>query len=260
MNIYNVLIVGYGYVGEAVASIFNTDDLTIVDPKLDKNKTIKSVSGNYDLVFVCVDTPKKEGFKTLEKVLHECNQHLKNCIVVCKSTATPSFYKHAEKKYKNIKVLHSPEYLSHWNNVEDFANQKFIIMGGDKKAAATACTIMINRLKHVETARVTDIETAALVKYSENTFLALKVTFANELYNIHKKLKLNSSFEEFTELLGLDERIGKSHLQVPGRDGKNGWGGHCFEKDTFEMEKFTNSNLIKFIRKLNNKHRDEQKD
>lgn len=258
MKIYNICIVGYGYVGSAVSSIFNNDNLTIIDPKIDKNKTIETSCKEQDLVFVCVDTPRNEKFKTLESVLIQCNKHFKkDTVVVCKSTATPSFYKFAEKKYKNIKVLHSPEYLSHWNNVEDFANQKFIIMGGDKKASATACTILLNRLKYVKTARVTDIETAALVKYSENTFLALKVTFANELYNIHKKLKLSSSFEEFTELLGLDDRIGHSHFQVPGRDGKYGWGGHCFEKDTYEMEKFTNSNLIKFLRKLNKKHRHE---
>jgi len=259
MTLYNVLIVGYGYVGEAVASIFTNDSLTIVDPKIDKNASIELVSNQkYDIVFVCVDTPKNEPFKTLDKVLNECNQYLiKDTIVVVKSTATPIYFSKAEKKYKNIKLLHSPEYLSHWNNVEDFANQKFIIMGGDKKASATACTILLNRLKYVKTARVTDIETAALVKYSENAFLALKVTFANELFRLHKKLKLKSSFSEFTELLGLDERIGPSHLQVPGRDGKFGWGGHCYTKDINELYRFSNSNLIKFLIKLNNIHRYE---
>jgi UDPglucose 6-dehydrogenase len=260
MTIYNVLVVGYGYVGSAVSSIFNIDDITIVDPKLDPNKTIRSVANKkYDIVFVCVDTPKNEKFKTLNSVLKECNSFLlKDTIVVSKSTATPNFYKLAEKNFKNLKLLHSPEYLSHWNNVEDFANQKFIIMGGDKKAAAVACTILLNRLKFVKTARVTDIETAAFVKYSENAFLALKVTFANELFKIHKKLKLKSSFDEFTELLGLDERIGPSHLQVPGRDGLCGWGGHCYNKDIDELSKFSDSSLIKFMIKLNNHHRNER--
>jgi len=256
---YNICIVGYGYVGKAVSSAFNTDNLTIIDPKIDKDSSIEAVSKNrYDLVFICVDTPKNENFKTLNLVLNECNLFLKkNTIVIVKSTASPLFFKNSLKLYKNIKLLHSPEYLSHWNNIEDFLNQKFIIMGGEKKSAIIACNIMLSRLKKVKTARVTDIETAALVKYSENAFLALKVTFANELFQIHKKLKLNTSFNEFTELLGLDERIGPSHMQVPGRDGKYGWGGHCYTKDINELCKFSDSSLIKFIVKLNNKHRHE---
>jgi len=251
-----VLIIGCGYVGSAIASIFKTNELTIIDPKFNNNKISDFKNKTFDVVFVCVDTPKKENFKLLDSILNELNTTLaKNTIVCCKSTASPVFYEKAEKKYKNISLLYSPEYLSHWNNIKDFQNQEFLIVGGYKQSATKIINILTKRLKKIKTAEHTDIKTAALVKYSENGFLALKVTFANELYKIHKTLKCKSSFIDFTKLLGLDTRIGTSHFEVPGRDKKFGWGGHCFNKDNHEFKKFSKSPLIKFMIKLNKTHR-----
>ena len=93
------------------------------------------------------------------------------------------------------------------------------------------------------------------MKYTENAFLSTKITFFNEMHMLHKKLNCKSSYEEFANLVGLDNRIGISHTKVPGPDKKFGWGGHCFEKDNYELQLFSNSDLIKFIRKLNKKHR-----
>ena len=251
-----VLIVGCGYVGSAIASIFKTNELTIIDPKFNNNKISDFKNKAFDVVFVCVDTPKNENCNLLDSVLYELNLTLaKNTIVCCKSTASPIFYEKAEKKYKNISVLFSPEYLSHWNNITDFQNQKFLIIGGCRQSAVKVAKILTKRLKNIKTVEYIDIKTAALVKYSENGFLALKVTFANELYKIHKKLRCTSSFVNFAKLLGLDARIGSSHFEVPGRDKKLGWGGHCFNKDNHEFEKFSKSPLIKFMIKLNKEHR-----
>ena len=102
---------------------------------------------------------------------------------------------------------------------------------------------------------ITDIRSAALIKYAENFFLATKVTIYNELYRIHKYLGCESSFDDFRNMAGMDERIGTSHTQVPGWDGSFGWGGHCFIKDNYELEKFSDSPLVKYIRELNDIHR-----
>jgi len=59
-----------------------------------------------------------------------------------------------------------------------------------------------------------------LLNNSENAFLALRVTFFNEMYLAHKSQKCESTYEQFAEMVGLDERIGHSHSQVPGTDGK----------------------------------------
>ena len=252
---YRILIVGHGYVGSAISNAFSTDDLIIVDPKYNSNKLSDLKKNKFDVIFVCVDTPQGENFRTLKSILKQINVYLPGNIVCCKSTASPRFYHSISNMYKNISIIHSPEYLSHWNNKQDFINQSFLILGGKTNDCKVIAEIFLNRLKKIKTVRITDIRTAALIKYSENAFLALKVTFANELYKMHSELKCPSSFEDFTEMLGLDPRITNSQMQVPGRDGKFGWGGHCFIKDLNELEKFSNSPLIKFIRKLNKIHR-----
>jgi len=254
-----VLIIGYGYVGSAIGSIFTKEEMTIVDPKYTQTKLSDVCNQKFDAIFVCVDTPKNENFKLLRAVLRQINAVFDAKPLVCvKSTATPKFFISTEKQFKNIDIVFYPEYLSHYNNIQDFQNQDFMILGGKVKPCKILERILIPRLKNVDRAHITDIATAALIKYAENGFLAYKVTFFNELYNIHKKLKLPSTYREFADLLTLDKRIGASHTQVPGRDGKRGWGGHCYTKDNHELYKFSKSKLIKFLLDINKIHRKQK--
>ena len=253
---YKVMIVGHGFVGSAIASLFSDEEKVIVDPKFTDNKISDNPGIPFDAVFVSVDTPKAEGFKLLDSVLQELDYNMvEGTPVCCKSTATPEFYYEVSQKYKNIKIVHSPEYLNKSNPVKMFQGQKFFIIGGDQHAAMTVGHIFKSRLNHVKNIRYTDIKTAAMVKYSENAFLAMRVTFFNEIYKMHKAQGCESTYEEFAEMVGLDERIGQSHSKVPGSDGKFGWDSHCFNKDLYELEIFGGSPLIKFIRELNAEHR-----
>ena len=249
---YNVLIVGFGFVGSAVASIFSDGEKTIIDPKFNDNKISDFKGQEFDAVFVSVDTPKAEGFKLLETVLGELDENmLPGTPVCCKSTASPEFYYTTANKCKNIKVLHSPESLTHSNPIKRFQAQKFFIIGGDEAAAMKVAHIFKSRLSHVHDIRITDIRTAALVKYGENAFLALRVTFFNEMCLAHAQQGCESSYADFAEMLGLDPRIGHSHSQVHGKDVKRGWASHCLTKDNYELQKFSQSPLIKFMRELN---------
>ncbi len=253
---YKVMIVGHGFVGSAIASLFSDEEKVIVDPKFTDNKISDNPGIPFDAVFVSVDTPKAEGFKLLDSVLQELDYNMvEGTPVCCKSTATPEFYYEVSQKYKNIKIVHSPEYLNKSNPIKMFQGQKFFIIGGDQHAAMTVGHIFKSRLNHVKNIRYTDIKTAAMVKYSENAFLAMRVTFFNEVYKMHKSQGCESTYEEFAEMVGLDERIGQSHSKVPGSDGKFGWDSHCFNKDLYELEQFGRSPLIKFIRELNAEHR-----
>jgi len=253
---YKVMIVGHGFVGSAIASLFSDEEKVIVDPKFTDNKISDNPGIPFDAVFVSVDTPKAEGFKLLDSVLQELDYNMvEGTPVCCKSTATPEFYYEVSQKYKNIKIVHSPEYLNKSNPIKMFQGQKFFIIGGDQHAAMTVGHIFKSRLNHVKNVRYTDIRTAALVKYAENAFLASKVTFFNEIYKVHKDQGCESSYSDLAEMIGLDERIGHSHTQVPGKDNKFGWDSHCFNKDLYELEKFGGSSLIKFIRELNAEHR-----
>lgn len=253
-----VMIIGHGYVGSAVASIFTDDEKVIIDPKLSDDVISNHSEEKFDAVFVCVDTPKENNNGLLDNILNQVDEYIGGKTpVCCKSTANPNYYYEAEKKYKKIHVLHSPEYLDSRHNIEKFQNQNFCIIGGEKEAAQTIADIFVKRLKNLNNNRVSivDIRTAALIKYAENFFLATKVSLYNELYKTHQKLGCESTFDEFRMIAGMDDRIGTSHTQVPGWDGKFGWGGHCFIKDNYEFEKFSGSPLAKFINELNEVHR-----
>ena len=253
-----VMIVGHGYVGSAVASIFSDNEKVIIDPKLSDDVISNHTEEIFDIVFVCVDTPKGNNYGLLDIVLDQINTHIaNNTPVCCKSTSTPEYYYSAEQKYKNIRVLHSPEYLDSLHNIEKFQNQNFCIIGGEREATQTVADIFVERLTNLNNNRVgiTDIRTAALIKYAENFFLATKVSLYNELYKVHHSLGCESTFDEFRMIAGMDERIGTSHTQVPGWDGNFGWGGHCFIKDNYEFEKFSGSSFVKFINELNEIHR-----
>jgi len=160
-----VMIVGHGYVGSAVSSIFTDDEKVIIDPKLNDNKISDYAGNRFMAVFVCVDTPKGDNTTVLNQVLNELDTHIKDDTpVCCKSTSTPEYYGWAEEQYSNIKVLHSPEYLDSKNNIEKFQKQTFCIVGGDKIAAQIVTSIFCTRLKYLDckNTHVTDIRTAAL--------------------------------------------------------------------------------------------------
>ena len=92
----------------------------------------------------------------------------------------------------------------------------------------------------------------------ENCFLATKVTFFNEMYDIYTKLKFEG-FDQMVDAITVDSRIGRSHTQVPGPDGERGWGGHCFPKDTAAMEYFgVDTPLLSQVIEVNARHRNEE--
>ena len=104
-----------------------------------------------------------------------------------------------------------------------------------------------------------------MIKYSINTFLASKVIFFNELHSIYEKLDVQDSWESVVNIISRDKRIGNSHMDVPGHDGRKGFGGACFPKDSVALIKFAKNmnvdlnSLISTV-KINNKIRSEYKD
>ena len=110
----------------------------------------------------------------------------------------------------------------------------------------------------------TDLKTASFIKYAINTFLASKVIFFNELHSVYEKLEVKDSWESIVNIISKDSRIGQSHMNVPGHDGRKGFGGACFPKDSLALIKFAKSldidlNLLISTVKVNNKIRSEYK-
>ena len=118
------------------------------------------------------------------------------------------------------------------NSIEDFKNQTRIILGGPRPYTTQVKTMFRKAYPHIPIIK-TGYKTAEMVKYFINNFLSTKVSFANEMYQICKSLDID--YDKVTEYALFDQRIGRSHLAVPGPDGDFGYGGHCFPKDLDAM-------------------------
>jgi UDPglucose 6-dehydrogenase len=134
-----------------------------------------------------------------------------------------------DEKYKGkFGIVFNPEFLTEANFIEDFKNQSRIIIGG-KRPYSTQLRSIYSKVFPNTTIIKTGSKTAEMVKYMTNTFLATKVSFANEMYQICERLGID--YDKVVEYSTYDERLGKSHWAVPGPDGKFGFGGSCFPKD-----------------------------
>ena len=95
---------------------------------------------------------------------------------------------------------------------------------------------------------------AAMVKYTINTFLAMKVAFMNQIYQVFTDLydspPHHETWKAFTEMLSADMRFGTSHLQVPGPDGQYGYGGTCFPKDVKAFIGFDENERLTILREV----------
>jgi len=246
--VLNLGIIGKGFVGSAVANGFNKDcEQIIVDPKYTDN-TIEDVL-DCKLIFVCVPTPVAEDgscdVSIAKDVLTELNRRQYKGVVVIKSTIIPD-YLHEFKKTYDLKIVYNPEFLTEANADEDFKNPPFQVFGGKWRDCEVVekAYLRYSSVRIVPTFKV-DLTTASLLKYTINSWLATKVTFFNELKELHELGSSMVSWEQFTDMLSRDERIGNSHMQVPGPDGEPGFGGHCLPKDTEALLNYANKKNIK---------------
>jgi len=232
-------IVGQGYVGTAAKSVFNKHYTTnTFDLNGNCNcSSMEELIDNSDIIFVCVPTPmKKDGscdISIVESVVCELDElaltrQCSNRIIAIKSTIPPGTTNKLNKKYKYISVIFNPEFLTEANFIDDFKNQNRIIIGGERPASTKLRQVYSLAFPDATIVK-TGSKTAEMVKYMTNTFLATKVSFANEMYQICDKM--NIDYDKVVEYSTYDERLGKSHWAVPGPDGHYGFGGSCFPKD-----------------------------
>ena len=235
----NIGIVGQGYVGTAVKEVFSKHyETNTFDLNGDCTcKTLHELVNTSDIIFVCVPTPmKKDGScdtSIVEAIVKDINdmvvsRNVSGRIVAIKSTIPPGTTNRLNKECHNISVIFNPEFLTEANFIDDFKNQNRIIIGGERPSTTKlrqVYSLVFPDVKIVKTGSIT----AEMVKYMTNTFLATKVSFANEMKMICDGL--NIDYDKVVEYSTYDERLGKSHWAVPGPDGKLGFGGSCFPKD-----------------------------
>jgi UDPglucose 6-dehydrogenase len=230
-------IVGHGFVGSAVSHGFTKDlQKFIVDPKYFSQNTIKDlIEFKPDATFVAVPTPQLESgecnTEILEKVIQDLNQ-IKNHLVIIKSTVPVYKIQAIQEQCIDTRIVYNPEFLTEKNYLEDFINPPMHVFGG-RDADTTEVEQLYKNHSVCNPCPIfkTDIVTASMVKYCINSFLATKVTFMNEMYDVLKAAK-GADWRTFTSIIENDPRIGKSHMKVPGADGMRGYAGSCFPKDT----------------------------
>ena len=247
------LIIGYGVVGKAVfAGISQKYAVEILDPpagyELVQRDYIYPHYHLYDGIVICLPTPQGPMGECddmlVEQYHREIRKHAPNVPVLIKSTISVEL---AELLIEDNFLTTNPEFLTEADSEKEFLNQKFAIFGGQQ------CHWWYDVFKNSEVkinhVKFTDIRTAAYAKYTINSFLATKVIFFNE----PKSMFGQDGFDELTQLVSMDERIGKSHMMVPGPDQKLGFGGMCFPKDTSAFVKSGKGKLtlLEKARKIN---------
>lgn len=261
-------IVGYGFVGKATEWGFNKDvEKFIVDPLLE-NSIIDLAAFEPQIVFICVPTPMdKNGSQDssiIREVIKDLSENCPEAIKVIKSTVLPDVLDDVKKLDK--KIIYNPEFLREKHSKEDFKNSEMIIFGGDKYFSKIVSNAYFKNSRcKTKKHFFTDLKSASLIKYAINTFLCSKVIFFNELNDLYRKMNVEDDWNYLTEIISTDKRIGLSHMSVPGHDGRKGFGGACFPKDSMALIKFAedigvNLSSLSQTVKTNNKIRSKYKD
>lgn len=240
-------IVGGGFVGSATA-LLECKDIQVItydlDPSRCKPLNIKKEDLlECDLVFVCVPTPTFENGACNTKIVEGCIRDLQAIgiqNIVLRSTVPPG-------TSKRLGVHFMPEFLTEANWKNDFYNCTQWIFGANTDHVRNLLDTLIttaqkNGVIVSNNTYFVSTEEAELIKYARNNFLALKISFFNEMYCLCKCEDLD--FEKVQKGICSDPRIGTSHTSVPGPDGHFGYGGTCLPKDTSALEHFMKSNDI----------------
>lgn len=225
-------IVGYGVVGKALAHVFRYEagnPALVVYDKYAKgmNSTDRRAAlQECDLVFVAVPTPESRDGSCDLSAIEEVVSWVEPVMCV-KSTVPPGTVNRlAEMTGKTI--CFSPEYVGEttWHPLKGIESHGFIIVGGERSACKLVIQAYQQFLGPLPHYYITDAKTAELCKYMENAFLATKVAFVNQFFDLAQGFGVD--FNELRELWLADERVGRSHTIVTG---ERGYRGRCLPKD-----------------------------
>lgn len=220
-----VAIVGAGAVGLAMARLFN-DPVLYDEPK---RLGTRDEVDRADVAFVSVPTPQAEDGSCDISIVEDVVRWIRTPLIVLRSTVSVGTTRRLAETYKKA-VVFQPEYgpaETPDHPFNDLRNIRWAILGGEPAATREVGRIWQTVYSSEFTIRATTWEAAELAKYMENAFLAMKVTFCNEFFEIAERTGVD--YDELRELWLLDPRIGRSHTWVLPE--KRGFGGKCLPKD-----------------------------
>ena len=218
-------IVGFGHVGGAMKKLF-ADAVVYDEPKgLGSREEINGCN----VTFICVPTPMDADGSCKTSIVEYVIQWIRSDVIVIRSTVPVGFTDEMARKYRK-NICFQPEYYGETvaHPFSNIRNQYWITIGGDEYPVRIAASAYKTVFTSELIINLVDAKTAELAKYMENCFLATKVTFCNEFYDLAEKMRVN--YDKVRETWLLDPRIGRSHTFV--YENARGFGGSCLPKDT----------------------------
>ncbi|MDO8524126.1 MAG: hypothetical protein Q7R99_00675 [bacterium] len=252
-------IMGVGMVGGALKDYFEKkgkkvgESLFLYDPfkGFDSTEELNKA----DVIFICVPTPYLKDGKGFDlSFVEDAFSKIKGeKVVVIKSTALPGTTQKFQDKYPQHKVLFNPEFLTEMTAEQDMGYPDRQIIGYTRQSFNVAKdTMLLLPLAPYE--KIMPSTEAEMVKYFGNNWFAVKVAFANQMYDICSKI--GADYDTVMEAASADKRIGPSHLVVMHK-GYRGYGGKCLNKDIRAFIQFGDSlgvdlKLHKITEEINN--------
>ena len=224
-----------------------------------------------DVVFIAVGTPSRrgDGHADLTYVYEAAEKIAKNLdgytVIVNKSTVPVGTGAEVKNIIKKINpdalfdVVSNPEFLREGNAIEDFMRPDRVVVGIETEKAKQLMSIIYKPLYLIETPILfTDLNTAELIKYSANAFLAVKISYINQMSDLCEKV--GADVHDVAKGIGLDKRIGSKFLH-PGP----GYGGSCFPKDTIALvqtakEYDSNLSIVETVVQYNKQRKSDMAD
>jgi len=233
-----------------------------------------SLLNDCDFIFVTVGTPQsedgtidlsmiKKSITTIGKALHKNN---KNPIILIKSTVIPGTIKNTilpilekksnKKEGRDFGLISNPEFLQESSAIKDTKFPHAVVLGGYKTKYMRKANNFFSKLHPKTPIIITNHQTAEMIKYANNSFLATKISFINQLSNICQNIP-GANIDDIAKTIGLDPRIGKLFLNAG-----PGYGGSCLPKDMKALINFANNiginpTLLNAVEEINIKQIDQ---
>ena len=248
-------IVGLGFVGGSALKSFSLKKVDVVGYDKYKDGGIGSIDEilKTSICFLCLPTLFKEDINAYDKTaIHEVCTILAdkkyNGIVVIKSTVEPETTISLHTTYPSLLFAHNPEFLTARTAFEDFHTQSHIVIGLveslEHKTKHALNSFYATYYPDAERSFCSSTESESM-KIMCNSFYASKIMLFNEYYLMCKKN--GTDFNKIRDLMLKNNWINPMHTTIPGPDGKLGYGGACFPKDTQALRSYINSKGSKCI-------------
>ena len=219
------------------------------------------------VIFIAVGTPsRKDGsvdMTYIDEVARKIGENLNGYKVIATKSTVPvgtgerirKIVQQYETESINFDIVSNPEFLREGSAIEDFMRPNRVVIGANSEQAKAIMRDLYSPLYLIEAPFViTNIETAEMIKYASNAFLATKISFINEIANICEKV--GADVNVVARGMGLDQRIGSKFLHAG-----PGYGGSCFPKDTVGITKIAEKHgyrfeIVRSVMKVNERQKE----